>query len=119
MKVITVPTMLLFLFGFTNFNYSSLNIHTAKSLAKAAVNKYYSRAQGVVIEIKEWDYDNYRDRYRIKFSTHFKEKNDFGFWIKEDIEDLYLKCDSDGRNAIFGRLGFWNGFEVKWTSVYD
>lgn len=118
MKTMTSLFIILIFLSFSSTS-NMANANKAKQLAKAAINKHYPKAKDVIIELNEWDYDDYRERYRIKFDATFRKADFLGLVEEKKKTDLYLKCDENGHNAVYGESGFWGTSEVKWTSVYD
>jgi len=91
----------------------------AKKLAKAAVKWKWEKAKDIVIDIEDWDYNDYTERYSIEFTFTMDRSFPLSDAPTSKMDDMYLKCDYNGENATFGRTGFFAGFENKISNVLD
>jgi len=91
----------------------------AKKLAKAAVKQKWPKAKDIVIDIDDWNYNEYTERYSIEYTATLDRSFPLSDAPTRKLNDLYLKCDYNGENATFGRTGFFKGFENKYSSILD
>lgn len=81
-------------------------LRTAKSFARMSFKKYLQRkvlekTREMAIELKEWTFDENKERYTIEYEVSFEIlKDDFygDEWITLK-RTFVLSCDVDGRNA--------------------